>query len=110
MKKVTSWSTKTKHTRERQTNTPHKSSRTSFWKRTHPKKGMRCEPRALVARVHRTKQTEKGKRKSEKHEALCEVRAPKNKKEKQTQKHNQQKHKRHRETLRKKVENTVELN
>jgi hypothetical protein len=44
------------------------------------------------------KTNEKGKRKSERHDALCEAEHRKTKKKKQTQKHNQQKRKRHRET------------
>jgi hypothetical protein len=44
------------------------------------------------------KPNEKGKRKSEKHEALCEAEHRKTKKNKQTKKHDQQKRKRHRET------------
>jgi hypothetical protein len=53
---------------------------------------MTCEPQ--------DKTNEKGKRKSERHEALCEAEHRKTKKKKQTQKHNQQKRKRkrHRQT------------
>jgi hypothetical protein len=75
---------------------------------TNPPCGRVCGSRT------QDKTNEKGKRKSERHEALCEAEHRKTKKKKQTQKHNPQKRKRHRETdaLRadtgKKVRNTVE--
>ena len=126
MKKVTTGKDSTKQ----------KSHRTHLWKRPHTKKGVRCEPQRITPRRNYTKKmtkrepqtrpgrvcglhtkdrtNENGKRKSEKHNSLCEAEHWKTKKKKQTQKHDQQKRKRRREigTLRadagKKVRNTVE--
>jgi hypothetical protein len=53
-------------------------------------------PRARLWIAYKT--NEKGKRQSEKHEALCEAEHRKTKKNKQTKQPDQQKRKRHRET------------
>jgi hypothetical protein len=95
---------KTQQRRTKEQDTPTQDIQNNLLKKnTHEEGGSRTQD----------KTNEKGKRKSEKHEALCEAEHRKTKKKKQTQKHNQQERKRHRETdtLRadagKKVRNTV---